>query len=358
MRKRNSTRPGFVTKATDNGPQLKGWSLDKAFSAFRDDRKAASCSINTIRHYEKSWALFTKYAKVQGIEEIRDVESRHINGFLVAMDGGKETPVPNPRGGPYAPTTKRKTAVDLRTIFGWLTTQKEKGKRVLEESPSVDAAMPPEPELVLPPYTDGELTKLLKACEGLEVLRIRDRALLLFLLDSAARREEAQCLRIQDVDLEEGAVTILDGKGGVTRTSRIGQITRKALAKYLALPFMDMDPTEPLWWGKFGPLTYEGFGEVIEHIGERAKIKGGCHKLRRTAAIRMLRSGASLEDVRRLLGHRDFQVIQKYLAYVDDDLRRAHNKHSPVDTLEAAQPKKRGLSKRSNRRPRKKNGLA
>jgi integrase/recombinase XerC len=316
MNLHNNKRPGLAASGGGTALPSNGWSLDTAFKTFRESRQAQSVASSTLDHYDKSWKLFLKYAARHDLLGINDVQSRHMNGFFVALDCGKESPIQKRGGGPYAATNKHNIGIDLKAMFNWLATQKENKKPVLDENPFGGASVPAAPDLILPPYTDEELGKLVKACEGSEPLRIRDKALLFFLLDSATRREECHDLRIRDLNMDRGEVTILDGKGGTTRTA------------------------------VFENLTYEGLGEVIENIGERAEVNGSCHKLRRTAAIKMLRNGASIEDVRRLLGHKDYQVIRKYLAYVTEDLKRAHSKHSPVNSLECVQPKKKGIAKK------------
>jgi integrase/recombinase XerC len=347
MNLHNNKRPGLAASGGGTALPSNGWSLDTAFKTFRESRQAQSVASSTLDHYDKSWKLFLKYAARHDLLGINDVQSRHMNGFFVALDCGKESPIQKRGGGPYAATNKHNIGIDLKAMFNWLATQKENKKPVLDENPFGGASVPAAPDLILPPYTDEELGKLVKACEGSEPLRIRDKALLFFLLDSATRREECHDLRIRDLNMDRGEVTILDGKGGTTRTAVFENVTARSIQRYLNLgAIAELDGDEPLWWGKYGPLTYEGLGEVIENIGERAEVNGSCHKLRRTAAIKMLRNGASIEDVRRLLGHKDYQVIRKYLAYVTEDLKRAHSKHSPVNSLECVQPKKKGIAKK------------
>ena len=57
------------------------------------------------------------------------------------------------------------------------------------------------------------------------------------------------------------------------------------------------------------------------------------HDFRRAFAVNMLRAGTDLETLRRLMGHADLQVLQRYLDLLDSDLQRAHAQASPADQL-------------------------
>lgn len=46
-------------------------------------------------------------------------------------------------------------------------------------------------------------------------------------------------------------------------------------------------------------------------------------------ALNCLRNGMDLISLQRLMGHADLQVLTRYLAQTDDDLREAHARSSP-----------------------------
>lgn len=290
--------------------------------------------------------------EVHGVGTIDKVEMAHINGFYATIRKPKSeliecsSPAVRHQKG-YSATTVALMGTDLRAVFNWLLLQVENRKQVLDFNPMKGAAKPKRDTTVLPPYEQHEIEKLLEACSGNQPLRVRDKALILMFLDTAIRLEGMSKLKIMDVNMEANTVTYDPKGGGQPQTAYFSSITKRALAKYLALAGMaDKTHEDPLWWGKRGALTYYGISEVIQKIGSRAGVHGECHKLRRTAAITMLRQGASLEDVRELLSHADYQCIRRYLKYLDEDLKRAHDKHSPVMAMVQPAPK-RGIGKRT-----------
>jgi len=74
--------------------------------------------------------------------------------------------------------------------------------------------------------------------------------------------------------------------------------------------------------------------QIIRRLCAAADIpEVGLHDFRRTFALESLRAGADVVSVSRLLGHASIEVTKRYLAQVEEDLKAAHAKSSPVDTL-------------------------
>jgi site-specific recombinase XerD len=77
------------------------------------------------------------------------------------------------------------------------------------------------------------------------------------------------------------------------------------------------------------------------HILHRLSAKAGLspqrrlhpHALRHFAATGWLRSGAGLDEVRRLLGHENLTTTLRYSSLVGADLERAHRKASAIERL-------------------------
>ena len=183
-----------------------------------------------------------------------------------------------------------------------------------------------------PALTPDEIDALLRACDGKEWLRLRDKALILLLLDTGLRIHEAHNLTVEDASQD---TLLIRGKGGKQRVVFLSHEVRLAIRRYLnACPFAPTGDA-PLWWGERGVLTLHGLLEAIQKIGKRAGLPKhlGAHVFRRTFATWSLRSGIDLEQLRQLMGHSDYTVLRQYLALVEADLKRAHQQHSPLNNL-------------------------
>jgi Site-specific recombinase XerD len=137
---------------------------------------------------------------------------------------------------------------------------------------------------------------------------------------------------IDDLDLTIGQAIIRRGKGGKPRMVWFGKKTRKALRSYIR---ERSDKCQALWVTNNGTrLTYWGLNQLLRRRSVEAKIdKPGLHDFRRAFALNCLRGGMDVYSLQRLMGHSDLQVLRRYLAQTDDDVREAHAKAGPVDDL-------------------------
>ena len=78
----------------------------------------------------------------------------------------------------------------------------------------------------LPVLTAEQLKQIVNACN------VRDKAIVLFLVDSGLRRAEVVSLSWADVDMTSGLVRVKRGKGKKDRSAVIGATTRRALLAY------------------------------------------------------------------------------------------------------------------------------
>jgi integrase/recombinase XerD len=160
----------------------------------------------------------------------------------------------------------------------------------------------------------------------------RDRAVMLFLLDTGVRASELISITLADINLITGDVFIKLGKGKKDRNVFLGSKTRKALRAYLRLR---IDSSNALWTTDDGePLTYWGLKMIMRRRANQAKVKTPeLHAFRRWFALTCLRTGMDIYSLQELMGHADLQVLRRYLKQTNQDIREAHHRASPVDNL-------------------------
>ena len=154
----------------------------------------------------------------------------------------------------------------------------------------------------------------------------------MFLLDSGIRGAECVNLKVANIDMKSGVVTVEQGKGRKDRLVRIGARTRKQLMKYLS----EVKPKERIWLSDKGkPLSQFGLIQALERLSQRAGInKVTPHQLRRTFAINCLRNGMDVYILAKLMGHADISVLRRYLDIKDSDLENGHKASGPVDNMD------------------------
>ena len=166
----------------------------------------------------------------------------------------------------------------------------------------------------------------------------RDIAIILMLLDTGVRATELCSLKIGDVDVKTGRVTIKHGvtggaKSGKGRTVFLGKTVRKAVWVYLVSREDEDDADAPLFVYKFGRmLNNVSFRHLISSLGARANVaKCHPHRFRHTFAITYLRSGGDVFTLQSLLGHSDLARVQHYARVAEVDVQQVHKRASPAD---------------------------
>ncbi len=288
--------------------------LQLAAESFFLDRQARRCSPDTLIWYRKYVGALVTWLNAHAITRPEDITPSHLRAFLVELHG---------KG--LSPHSVHHHASAARAFLNFLVAE-----GLIVQSPMHNVPMPKLPSRILPSFTPKEAQELLKACKS-----NRDRAIILFLLDTGCRAGEFVGLDVGDVDVRTGTVRIQGGKGGRDRIVFIGAKARRALIHYL-MERGNPAPEAPLWISqKTGRrLTHWGLRLMLRRIGKRANV-AHCspHTFRRTFAIWSLRSGMNIYVLQRLMGHSDLTVLRRYLEIVERDLADAHRRFGAVDNM-------------------------
>jgi integrase/recombinase XerD len=186
------------------------------------------------------------------------------------------------------------------------------------------------PEMILNPVDIQDVFFMVDTCKPNTILDFRDKAILLFLLDTGVRANELLNMNLADINLMNGSIIIQQGKGNKQRIVFLGKKSRKALRAYIK---RRQDNNAYLWiTDDVEKLEYPGLRKIIIR---RAKLAGinppSIHSFRRAFAINMLRAGVDVFSLQKLMGHADLKVMRRYLAQTTDDIAQAHRIGSPVD---------------------------
>jgi site-specific recombinase XerD len=228
---------------------------------------------------------------------------------------------------PY--TIKRHYAL-LSAFWSWLTSP---DIALCEEHIVSPVPTPKTPKRVVETLTRDDIEALLDATRGSTQPR-RDRALVLFLLDSCARVSEVAGVQLDDMDLTRGRVGVI-GKGDNQRYVYLGKRALQSIWLYLKQerPEPMQSDSEHLF------LTYDGYPmdrhsirKTINRLAERAGVDAHPHLFRHTGATERLRRGMDLMSLKHLLGHQKLSTTEKYLSALQDEDTEARAKRtSPGD---------------------------
>ncbi len=286
--------------------------LQSALDVFFLDMRARRLSPRTLEFYGYLLKPFVDFLEEESVQDVVEVQAQHIRAYLLTLED---------RG--LSRTTQHNVARCIRAWFNFLVREE-----ILDASPMRKVTMP-RPDAKRPVvFTREEVTAILDAAHTR-----RDKALVLFMLDTGMRKAEIVALDVGDVDLASGVVKVYQGKGGKDRTVFIGARTRYLLRRYL-VERGNPPPDAPLWTSETtgDRLTGAGLRMLFRRLRERTGIPHLTpHTFRRTCALWCLKSGMDVYTVAAIMGHSDIATLRHYLRFIEDDLREAHHRHGPVN---------------------------
>lgn len=212
----------------------------------------------------------------------------------------------------------------IRTFYNW-------AKDALSIRGVDDIPMPRAETRAIIPFTRDETSRLIKSCKTK-----RDKAIILFLLDTGLRIGEATRMTVGDVDINEGKAIVRPFHSSTKsrpREIRFGRIAKNALWEYIASRNDLINKSAPLLATNEGRFLdrYQA-RNILRRIAARAEIPNvHPHRFRHTFAIEFLRNGGNIFTLQELLGHSSLVMVRHYLKISQADIAEAHRKSSPVD---------------------------
>jgi integrase/recombinase XerD len=215
--------------------------LAPVLDRFAGEMRVRNWSGGTIEQYLKSLADFERfiverYSRVASVAGITDEMVSAYQLWLCQRENKK-------RGGPLSPSTQRVYLNAVRSFFSFCTTE-----RIVLLDPARNVELPRVgrrlPRGVLSPK---EMRAVLRAPDLSTYTGLRDRAILETFYSTGIRHMELLRLRVCDVDLDRGYVTVLQGKFKKDRVVPLGKVAAHFIREYLtkARPHMLREADTP-----------------------------------------------------------------------------------------------------------------
>lgn len=291
--------------------------ISEEIQDFIIDRRARKLSKGTIGFYEEKLTNFNEWFKYKNITTIEQITPTELRLFLIMLETTH-----NP-GGVHCFWRS------IKAFFFWY--EEEYG--LSDWTNPVRKVAPPKVKITpIPGVSMLDVKALLDVCDTRTFAGSRDQAVLRTLVDTGMRRAEFCNLRIMDLDMANGTISIIGGKGDKDRHVFAGPTARRDISRYMKKR-ISRNPRDWLWVTVSGTqLAPLGLREIIRRRALQANIPiPSPHDFRRTFAIECLRNGMDLVQLMYLMGHTTTTVLQRYLDVQDNDLMNAHAKSSPVD---------------------------
>ncbi|NUM46901.1 MAG: tyrosine-type recombinase/integrase [Anaerolineales bacterium] len=293
----------------------------------------------TCQNYAGTFCLFQAFFEDDPL--LDDLTERDIERFLADLKKVK-----NEGKKQVSDATIRTRHIHLAALWTWLIEQGYATKHIVQ---AVKAPKPKSPDIV--PYTQADVVAMLgvlnksrrysrpgkRETEHSLPHPLRNRTIILVLLDTGLRATELCNLQIRHVDIRNSHIQVEGGKGDKDRNVPFSTRTGQILWQYITS--RKKDPANaPLFINDENrPLDRHSLRKTLIRIGERAGLRNiGVHRFRHTFAVNFLRNGiknggANPWALQQILGHTDMQTVSIYLKLAQADLDTAHRTASVVE---------------------------
>jgi site-specific recombinase XerD len=286
--------------------------LSDAIEGYLLYAEARKLSPHTIIEYSNT---FRKFLDFVGDVPMEDVTPRQIQHFLASF-----------------PTYSRKTVsnyhVGLSSLWSWGVREGIVTRHIVRQ---VIRPQPNKP--AIKPFSKQDVQALLLACDRTarghkRKTALRDRAMILTLLDTGLRVSELARVQLDDWDKRNRRIFVW-GKGSKQRIVYVSAPTSQAIWRYLAS--REIDSPCLFASSRGGHLNRHSIRLLIANLGRRARVTNAHpHKFRHTFAIQFLRSGGNAFTLQRLLGHSTMEMVRTYLKLSAQDDSDVFRNASPV----------------------------
>ena len=186
-------------------------------------------------------------------------------------------------------------------------------------------------------YTDDEIKRLVRKPKTDDFLENRNWVMVNYFLATGNRVSSVADLRIGDVDLDEGYITVNRQKNGKpTRIPLVNKITR-ILRAYIddyrtEVNGVPVGLNEPLFCNLYGEkLSENGIKKAIANYNRSRNVeKTSVHLFRHTFAKKWIIDGGDLLQLEKMLGQSSLKMVQHYSNLYASDIKEQAEKHAVI----------------------------
>jgi integrase/recombinase XerD len=314
--------------------------MNKALADYLAELESRRYSQSRLTHVRRTIELLMLYLKESHqLSDWRAVNESHLRAFAVFAATRHRT-----RKGKFVSAdTLRQWLSCLRGFFAWMN---QSGRLI--HDPAEALKLPRKTRSLPQVLSESDIAQLIETPDLYTALGLRDRALMEVLYATGIRLAEAHKLDLYDVDTASGLLIVRQGKGGRDRVVPLTETACNWLSRYITDVRPELAgglrmkrktnsgtgvnrqspnpqsraPTPALWLTIKGRrLSKQMIAQRITGYAKQANLKATPHTFRHSCATHLLRGGASIRHVQRLLGHRGLETTEIYTHVEVEDLR-------------------------------------
>ena len=293
---------------------------------------------NTVAAYERDLNDFHAFAKSTGFDVVT-ATTDNVKAYMA--DLGTRVHTKGSKSGKISERTKARRLSALRQFYRFLISE---GKRSggVESDPTSNVESPKQTRTLPKTLTEQEVTTLIDtaAAPGTPAAK-RLVCLLEMLYSSGLRVSELVGLPVAAIG-EEAQFVLVAGKGGRERMVPLSDPAQTAIKEYMDVRKRFVSPeddgTQAQWLfptktSVVGHLTRQRFAQLLKDLSDEAGMPEGKvspHVLRHAFATHLLKNGADLRSVQKMLGHADIATTQIYTHVIGENLKKTVEEKHPM----------------------------
>ena len=279
-------------------------------------------SVRTIENYERDIKKFEVYSREFSID-YKKLSKENIFDFHSDLSSS------------IGPRSFSRILSSLRTFYKYLFSQNIVNDLVLN---SIQTYPSPKFKKSIPSFLSQE--KIYEVLDKIdlsdkhELIKVRDKAIIMLFFTSGLRLEEMTSLVLGDIDLDNNSIKVL-GKGGKERYSNFDKFTNELIIKYLAkikkYPLLKSNINNNLFVDKDNKsLSRNNIQYIVMNNLKGLSLSSyGPHTLRHSFATHLLNKGVGISAIQSLLGHAKLSSTQIYTHVSLEKLQNTINKAHP-----------------------------
>lgn len=270
--------------------------------------QSRNLSPKTTKNYRKQIEYLLNYLAAEyQVTHIEDVKPEHIKTFLVKMKVSHKVNYIND------------LLKAFKVFFKYAYAEGYTGTLVTEKISNMK-----KPKVLIRTFSEAELKRLSNYYQGYTYLQLRNRVMLLLLIDTGIRMSELIGLTEEQLKYD---YILIRGKGNRERVVPKSPTLSKWLLKFLTVRksyFAYQVIPNNIFLSRNGkPLNSSMVDRVIKDAGAACNIspdvRVSAHTFRHTYAQFQLKAGLDIYSLSRLLGHENISITQTYLNGMRDE---------------------------------------
>jgi integrase/recombinase XerD len=285
--------------------------------------------LRVLGRSEATVSAYGEHVKncIEALGDVKTVTRRGIEDYIAGLMEYRTR-----EGKPYRMNTINLKVRSIKRFFEYL----EKANVIFINPAELIPEPRPSKELPRNILSREEAARVLDQPNLGTLTGIRDRAVLEVFYSTGIRLNELCRLTVHDADLQGGMLRVTGGKGKKDRVVPLGRHAIRFLREYVTKVrphFTRKNRTERrLFMDYYGrPLSKEMASISIRSYARAAGIKKkvSAHTFRHTFATELVKNGADITAVQKMLGHSDLDTTRIYLRTAGVDVKSAHKKTHP-----------------------------